>query len=367
MKTRTVIFAGGGTAGHIQPALAVASHWAKVHSSDHIIFLGTSSGLETSLVPAAGFDLQLITRVRVPRSLSLSALKIPAQLFRSIAESRRILKGADVVIGFGGYVCAPAYIAAATRRIPIVIHEANAKPGWANRLGALFTHWLAAGIPVATGKFSEALITGIPLREDIATLLSDCKGIDKQGWADLQANEKKALGFDPKKPLLLVVGGSQGSQAINSVIEHTRREITAQSVSVLHSVGGTNTAAVADESYKSVQYIHEMARAYVAADLIIARSGAITCSEVRTLGKFAIFVPLAIGNGEQSVNALDLVSRGNAVLVDQKSFTPQWLIDNIGAIMKKALNNSPGADLSDLDATAKIAALMEHALRKPQA
>lgn len=367
MKSRTVVFAGGGTAGHIQPALAVASHWTKVHPSDHIIFLGTSSGLETSLVPAAGFDLQLITRVRVPRSPSLSALNSLAQLFRAIAESRRILKSADLLIGFGGYVCAPAYIAAATRRILIVIHEANAKPGWANRLGALFTHSLAAGIPVATGKFSEALITGIPLREDIAALLNEKRGIDKQDWADAQANEKKTLGFDPKKPLILVVGGSQGSQAINLVIEHARKEINAQSFSILHSVGGSNTATVADENYKSVQYIHEMARAYVAADLIIARSGAITCSEVRTLGKFAIFIPLSIGNGEQSVNALELVSRGNAVLVDQKSFTPQWLIDNIGAIMKKALNNSPGADLNDLDATAKIVALMEHALRKLKA
>jgi UDP-N-acetylglucosamine--N-acetylmuramyl-(pentapeptide) pyrophosphoryl-undecaprenol N-acetylglucosamine transferase len=110
-----------------------------------------------------------------------------------------------------------------------------------------------------------------------------------------------------------------------------------------------------------------MARAYVAADLIIARSGAITCSEVRTLGKFAIFIPLAIGNGEQGVNALELVSRGNAVLIDQKSFTPQWLVDNIEAIMQKAIHNAPSADLSDLDATSKISALMEHALRNPKA
>jgi UDP-N-acetylglucosamine--N-acetylmuramyl-(pentapeptide) pyrophosphoryl-undecaprenol N-acetylglucosamine transferase len=367
MKSRTVVFAGGGTAGHIQPALAVALHWQKVHPSDRIIFLGTSSGLETSLVPTAGFDLQLITRVRVPRSLSLSALKIPVQLFRSIAECRRILMGADVLIGFGGYVSASAYIAATTRRIPMVIHEANAKPGWANRLGALFTHSLAVGIPVASGKFSEALITGIPLREDIAELLSKSKGVDKQGWAEIQAREKKHFGFDPENPLLLVVGGSQGSQAINVVIEKARREINSHSISILHSVGGSNAVAVADENYKSVQYIQEMARAYVAADLIIARSGAITCSEVRTIGKFAIFIPLAIGNGEQGVNALELVSRGNAVLIDQKSFTPQWLVDNIVAIMEKALHSAPSADLSDLDATAKITALMEHALRNPKA
>jgi UDP-N-acetylglucosamine--N-acetylmuramyl-(pentapeptide) pyrophosphoryl-undecaprenol N-acetylglucosamine transferase len=367
MESRTVVFAGGGTAGHIQPALAVALHWQKAHPSDRIIFLGTATGLETSLVPAAGFDLQLITRVRVPRSPSLGALKSPTQLLRSIADCRRILSGADLLIGFGGYVCAPAYIAAATRKIPIVIHEANAKPGWANRLGTLFTHSLAAGIPVAAGKFSEALITGIPLREDIAELLNENKGIDEQGWAEMQAHEKKKFGFDPKNPLLLVVGGSQGSQAINSVIEKTRMEINSHFISILHSVGGSNAVVVADENYKSVQYIREMARAYVAADLIIARSGAITCSEIRTIGKFAIFIPLAIGNGEQGVNALELVSQGNAVLIDQKSFTPQWLVDNIVAIMEKALNSAPSVDLSDLDATAKITALMEHALRNPKA
>jgi UDP-N-acetylglucosamine--N-acetylmuramyl-(pentapeptide) pyrophosphoryl-undecaprenol N-acetylglucosamine transferase len=110
-----------------------------------------------------------------------------------------------------------------------------------------------------------------------------------------------------------------------------------------------------------------MARAYLAADLIIARSGAITCSEVRALGKFAIFVPLAIGNGEQSVNALELVSQGNAVLVDQKSFNSNWLLDNISAIMKQSLNNSPQVDVSDLDAAAKIVALMEHSLRDAKA
>jgi UDP-N-acetylglucosamine--N-acetylmuramyl-(pentapeptide) pyrophosphoryl-undecaprenol N-acetylglucosamine transferase len=367
MKSRTVVFAGGGTAGHIQPALAVALHWRKANPHDHIIFLGTSSGLETSLVPAAGFDLQLITRVRVPRSLSFSALKTPSQLIRSILECRRILKDAQLLIGFGGYVCAPAYIAAATRRIPTVIHEANAKPGWANRLGALFTNSLATGIPVAKGKFSEALITGIPLREDIAALLSKNAGIAKGEWAELQAQEKRQLGFDPKHPLLLVVGGSQGSQVINVAIEQARKEINSQSISILHSVGGSNTLLASEKDYKAVPYINEMARAYLAADLIIARSGAITCSEVRALGKFAIFVPLAIGNGEQSVNALELVSQGNAVLVDQKSFNSNWLLDNISPIMKQSLNNSSQVDVSDLDAVAKIVALMEHSLRDAKA
>jgi UDP-N-acetylglucosamine--N-acetylmuramyl-(pentapeptide) pyrophosphoryl-undecaprenol N-acetylglucosamine transferase len=194
-----VVFAGGGTAGHIQPALAVARHWRKENPQDRILFLGTSTGLETTLIPESGFELQLIARVRVPRSLSLNLLLIPAQLLRSIFDCRRVLKGADVLIGFGGYVSAPAYLAAASRRIPIVIHEANAKPGWANRLGTLFTKSLAVGIPVSRGAFSSALITGIPLRGDIAQLLHLNRDLDRNKWQDLQAQAKTSLGFDPQR------------------------------------------------------------------------------------------------------------------------------------------------------------------------
>lgn len=363
MRSRTIIFAGGGTAGHIQPALAVARHWKQENPSDKIIFLGTSSGLETTLVPSAGFELLLITRVRVPRSPSISILKVPFQLIRSIGECRRILRGTDLLIGFGGYVCAPAYVAAALQKIPTVIHEANAKPGWANRLGALFTQSLATGIPIGRGKFANALITGIPLREDIAALLSANQDASQRHWADLQGREKEALGFDSSKPLLLVFGGSQGSQAINAVIEKARQEINKDSISILHVVGSSNTLPESTDGYRSVSYIQEMAGAYLAADLIISRSGAITCSEVRALGKFAIFVPLAIGNGEQSFNAQESVSRGSAVIIEQKSFTAQWLINNIRTMMSEGLNNSQGVDLSDLKASAKITALMDHAIR----
>ena len=125
----TVVLAGGGTAGHVEPALAVARQWMKSHPTDTCIFLGTKSGLENSLVPPAGFQLRTIPKVKISRTPSPSWLRIPFDLIASIAASITVVKNADVVIGFGGYVSAPAYLAAAITRTPIVIHEANAKPG----------------------------------------------------------------------------------------------------------------------------------------------------------------------------------------------------------------------------------------------
>ena len=164
----TVVLAGGGTAGHIEPALAVARQWLVSHPTDECIFLGTKSGLEVSLVPAAGFELFTIPRIRISRKPSLSWLRIPVDLIASVMASLKVVKRADVLVGFGGYVSAPAYLAAAITRTPIVIHEANAKPGWANRLGARFTSHLAVAHPVEDGAFAEALLAGLPLRSAFA-------------------------------------------------------------------------------------------------------------------------------------------------------------------------------------------------------
>lgn len=362
MKTRTIVFAGGGTAGHIQPALAVATLWQKTHPTDRIIFIGTQSGLETSLVPQAGFELKLITRVRVPRSLSPSLLKVPSSLHQAIAESKEILAGADLLIGFGGYVCAPAYIAAHSLHTPIVIHEANAKPGWANRLGARYTDALAVGTPVSSGAFSDALIVGLPLREDIAALLQkNAKASDGQ-WQEIRKSAKSFFGIEPDKKVILVFGGSQGSQTINSVIDGARSQLKSSSIVILHSVGGANALPASDDHYKAFTYINDMAQAYLAADLVIARSGAITCSEVGALAKFALFIPLPVGNGEQSVNADHLVAAGRALTLEQKSFNSSWLIDNIDSMLTRSSQQSDGVHIQDLDAAAKIVSLAEHQL-----
>jgi UDP-N-acetylglucosamine--N-acetylmuramyl-(pentapeptide) pyrophosphoryl-undecaprenol N-acetylglucosamine transferase len=353
-----IIFAGGGTAGHIEPALAVARQWKKMHSDTQILFLGTSTGLENRLVPEAGFQLALITKVRISRKLSPSLLVTPFALIRSIAQSFSILKGADLLVGFGGYVSGPAYIGARLRRTPIVIHEANAHPGIANRLGAHFTSHTAVAYPVSRGKLSQALLAGLPLRPDVENAFHGAES----DWAKARREAKARSGFNTDKPLIFIFGGSQGSIAINSVIEGARSELTSQGLQVLHSVGGNNPLPESDSNYKAVSYITDMSSAYLAADLIISRSGAVSCAEINTLGRFALFIPLPVGNGEQELNAMSLVSESRAELIAQEKFSANWLIGNISRLLTASSESTIEGSRKDIDATTKMVSLMEFAI-----
>ena len=356
----TVVFAGGGTAGHIQPALAVAREWKKLHPLDICLFIGTAKGLETSLVPEAGFDLRIIPKVAIARRPSFSWLKIPFDLVSSIISCRKILAGANILIGFGGYVSAPAYVAARSLRIPIVIHEANAKPGWANKVGAIFTSHLAVAHPVERGRFSNALLAGLPLRSDVAAAYENAS----KDWTLARSQAKTRLGFESTVPLIFVMGGSQGSVAINAVIENSLDQFQKLGCSVLHSVGGLNQLPDSSHSYKAVPYVDQMADAYLGADLVISRSGAVTCSEFRALGRYALFVPLPIGNGEQMVNATSLVVAGRARVIDQKHFTASYIRENLKGLLLESSQSSNSGSGEDLMAAEKIAALAEFALKK---
>lgn len=354
-----IVLAGGGTAGHIEPALAVARAWRSDHPIDQIEFLGTSSGLENQLVPAAGFKLSHIPKVIIPRKFSLSLFVAPTTLTQAFLQARSALKGADLLIGFGGYVSAPAYLAARSLKIPFVIHEANAKPGLANRLGALFTSHLAVAQPVHNGKLSNALITGLPLRADVASALQS----SSKDWAAARNQAKKSLGLDSTAPVIAIFFGSQGSVALNKVIAASLKTLTANGVQVLHAVGKANSLPSAATGYNPVSYIEDMATTYLAADLIISRSGAVTCSEVNALGKYALFIPLAIGNGEQKVNARQVVEQSRGEIVDQPNFTTEWVEKHLDRLLSNAASASPVGNVSDSAATEKIVALMESALQ----
>jgi UDP-N-acetylglucosamine--N-acetylmuramyl-(pentapeptide) pyrophosphoryl-undecaprenol N-acetylglucosamine transferase len=328
------------------------------HPDSHITFLGTKAGLETSLVPAAGFSLTLIPKVTVPRRISVKLLTLPFTLVGAISHSMKAIKGADLVIGFGGYVSAPAYLAAALTRTPFVIHEANARPGLANRLGALFTRYTAVAHPVESGSLKKSLLTGLPLKENIAGAYESAHS----NWRGARLAAKAALGFDEQAPLVFIFGGSQGSAAINEVIAHSRQALNDMGVNILHGVGARNDLPESNSGYRAVNYISDMATAYLAADLIIARSGAVTCAEVNTLGRYALFIPLPIGNGEQNLNAASLVSQGRAEILPQARFSAEWMNQNLRRLLAQSSAAPISGSTVDIEATTKIVALMDYAL-----
>ena len=354
----TVVLAGGGTAGHIEPALAVARAWKLVHPLDEMVFIGTKAGLENKLVPSAGFTLAHIPKVQISRRPSLSWFRIPVDLFYAVASSRKILRDAQLLIGFGGYVSAPAYLAARIVKTPILIHEANAKPGWANRLGAKLTPYLAVANHVDKGNFAKALITGLPLRSDVSQAFM----ASRLDFPAARQAAKRRLGFDEDKPLVFIMGGSQGSLAINKVVEESLPQLLARGISILHSIGRLNSLPKKVDGYRPVAYVDAMGDAYLASDLIISRSGAVTCSEFRALGRYALFVPLPIGNGEQFYNARSLIEESRAEVVEQSNFNSQFLVAHIDNLLKNAAASQVDGSDADLVAAEKIVAFGEFAV-----
>lgn len=309
MTSVHVVLAGGGTAGHVEPALNLADCLRRHDPGIAITALGTERGLETRLVPERGFDLRLVTATPMPRRPNLDLVRLPARVRRSVAEVRALLDdvGADVVVGFGGYVALPAYLAA-RGRVPIAIHEANARPGLANRVGARFTRYVGCAVPDAIPGSRHI---GMPLRRTIAEL-------DR---AASRAEARAHFGLDPDRPTLLVTGGSQGARRINDAIVAAAQGLTAQGIQVLHAAGMRNddqrpVGPVGPAPYVAVPYIDRMDLAYAAADVALCRAGAMTCAELAAVGLPALYVPLPIGNGEQRLNALPVVGAGGGLLVD---------------------------------------------------
>jgi len=352
-----IVLAGAGSAGHIEPALAVADAWRKEFPQSEFEFVGTTTGLENILIAGAGYKLTTIPKVTLPRSLKPAGLLAPLKFGQALSKSLQIVNGAECVIGFGGYVSAPIYLAAAMRRIPFVIHEANAIPGWANKFGAFLGGAMAVGKLVKTGKFKAAEVVGLPLKPAISAALD----MAKSNWPAARSSAKAKLGIKADKPLLLIMGGSQGSAAINSVVASSLSNLLSD-FEILHSVGGKNQLPLARDGYRPVSYIEDVATAYLAADLVIGRSGAITCAEINALGKYAIFIPLAIGNGEQARNADFLIEQGRAALVQQSDFSAQWLIKNLSSALAKSQEFMAGNE-SDRDAAANIVKLMRRHAR----
>jgi UDP-N-acetylglucosamine--N-acetylmuramyl-(pentapeptide) pyrophosphoryl-undecaprenol N-acetylglucosamine transferase len=338
----SVLLAGGGTAGHIEPALAVADALVAIDPSIRITALGTERGLETSLVPARGYELRLIPAVPLPRKPSKDLLTLPNRMRGAIKATRAVMaeREVDVVVGFGGYVALPAYLAA-RGRVPIVIHEANATAGLANKIGARFAVSIAAAVDGSGLK--KARVVGNPVRRSLSQL-------DRAG---LRAAAKEFFELAPDAPTLLVFGGSQGAARINAALAASEPDLAAAGVAVLHAYGRKNEfevppSVVGTGLYAALPYLDRMDLAYAAADLVLARSGAMTVAEIAAVGLPAVYVPLPHGNGEQRLNAAAQVASGAAIIIDDADLSRETVLDKvlplvIDGIMRDGMTASAAA------------------------
>ncbi|WP_165065079.1 UDP-N-acetylglucosamine--N-acetylmuramyl-(pentapeptide) pyrophosphoryl-undecaprenol N-acetylglucosamine transferase [Marisediminicola senii] len=318
------LLAGGGTAGHVNPLLAVADRLTERDPDAAVFVLGTAEGLESRLVPERGYPLLVVRKLPFPRRPSLSALRFPGRFAATVARIRALIveHRIDVLVGFGGYVSAPAYLAARREKIPIVLHEANARPGIANRFGSLIAD--SVGVAFRGTRLRRARFVGMPLRSEIEQL-------DRRGEAPAARTE---FGLDARKPTLVVTGGSLGAEHINAVMAEAVHLILGAGWQVLHITGErTSVSFPTLPGYHVLPYCNRMDLALAVADLVLARAGSSTVSELSALAIPAVYVPLGIGNGEQKLNARDAVAARAAHIVDNADFTPDWIADKLLPIL----------------------------------
>ncbi len=323
-ELRSVVLAGGGTGGHIYPLLAFADCLRRHDPAMRITCLGTARGLENEIIPPRGYDLRLVPAYQLPRSINMNLVRTPDRMWRAARATRTVLDdvAADAVVGFGGYVAVPAYLAAWRRHTPTVIHEVNVPPGVANRMGMRFTNHVAVGFPhqiEESAALRHARVTGVPLRDSIARL-------DR---AALRSHARQHFGLHPDRPTLFVFGASQGARSINLAAAGAAKALAAAGVQVLHLTGARNEPVEVPPDlpapYVTLKFLSEMELGYAAADLALCRGGAMTCAETAAVGLPAIYVPLPWGNGEQRRNAQPVVNAGGGLLVDDGDLTPDWI------------------------------------------
>lgn len=318
-----ILLAGGGTAGHVSPLLALADCLRRRDPGVEILALGTSEGLESRLVPERGYDFATIPKVPLPRKPSGDLVRLPVNLRRAVAAAGRAIEQVDaqVVVGFGGYVSTPAYLAARKAGVPIVIHEQNARAGVANKVGARFSDHIGVTFPGT--KLAGGRVIGMPLRPEIVAL-------DR---AATRAQARSGLGLREDLPVLLVTGGSLGAKRLNDAFEASVATLRDAGVQVLHATGAGKdfVATGGDPSvpYVVLPYVDRMDLAYAAADAVVCRAGANTVCELTAVGLPGVYVPLPIGNGEQRLNAAGVVEAGGGLLVEDADVDPAWVAREI--------------------------------------
>jgi UDP-N-acetylglucosamine--N-acetylmuramyl-(pentapeptide) pyrophosphoryl-undecaprenol N-acetylglucosamine transferase len=320
--TMRVIIAGGGTGGHVIPAIAIAQELRSRYNAE-VLFVGTARGIETRLVPAAGFPLELINVGALNRVSLTTRLKTLIDLPRAIAQSGSLIRKfkPDVMIGVGGYASGPAMLAAAMTRIPMMAFEPNVVPGVANRIAARWVKAAAVQFEATQRYFQNAVVTGVPVRREF--LAAPARSLED-------------------RPTLLVFGGSQGAHAINVAVVQALPELAALTpgIHLIHQTGQNDFEAAQAAAIKAgisaevCPFIDDMPAAFARADLLICRSGASTVAEVAASGKPAIFIPLpTAADDHQRHNAETLANAEAARLLPQSELTSDRLSQQVAALL----------------------------------
>ncbi len=335
--THRVLFAGGGTAGHVFPAIAVARELQRTRPDVEPVFVGTKDRLEGRLVPEAGFELHHIDVLSLPRRPSPSLLRVPFALRNAVQRCTRIIEevGAEAVVTFGGYVSLPAAWAAGRLGLPLVVHEQNAVPGLSNRLAARWADRVAISFPGSADRFREperTVVTGNPVREAILDL-------------DREAEREKAarafrLRWVPRN--LLVFGGSQGARSVNRAMVETFGLWGGHDVQILHAAGlrlYSETAALWEQARASgedgprvrcVDFIDDMDAAYAVADIVVCRAGATSIAELTALGVPAVLVPYPHATADHQLhNARALAQAGGAVVIEDRELSGRRIAEAV--------------------------------------
>lgn len=321
------LIAAGGTGGHINPGIAIAN-MLKEKGFD-VVFIGTEKGLETDLIPKAGYEIKLIHAAGLKRKITFENIKVLLTMKKGIEECKKIIdeEKPDIVIGTGGYVTAPVMSAAIKKKIPTMIHESNALPGKTTKLFAKKVDCTAVGFEEAINKLKNGknvVCTGNPTR-----MKSD---------ADKKAIREK-LGV--VRPLLLVFGGSQGAQKLNEVMVKLINENKFGDYDVIYATGQKHYDEIISkiknipENVKIERYIYNMEEVMNASDLLLCRSGALTISEISVIGVASILIPFPYAaENHQYYNAKTLENVGAGIIIEEKDLEAETLLNKINELMK---------------------------------
>lgn len=363
-----VLISGGGTAGHINPALAIAKRMKREYNAE-ILFVGKKSGMENTLVPKEGFDIQYIDVEGLVRKLTPKNFTVARKYIRAIGDAKKIIRAfaPDVVVGTGGYVCAPVLSAAHSLKIPVLVHEQNVFPGMTVKMAARYADCVAVSfedtIQYVNKKAQKAcVLTGNPLRENMM---------------DLSYEEaRKILGIDDK-PFIVTVGGSLGARTINDALVEIVNHSGNTEFRVLGGTGERFFDEVKNKIKKEklgdniaiVPYIYNMDVVLPAADLVIARSGAITVSELCALGRPSILIPSPnVTHNHQEYNAKSIADRGAAVMIPERNISGTVVSDTVKSLItnKEKLNqmSKSAKKLAITDGTKRICDIVFRLLQK---